>query len=102
MDSSDHLTSTCRCCQHYSPEGRRGGQCQQLHVPVKGGWKSCQLAIPVFAMSWEMGEIIEIQHQPSVLQDAIAADYHPLESLNSSPTHTPLEVTEATSAEVTV
>ncbi|MGB3532972.1 MAG: hypothetical protein WBA13_05590 [Microcoleaceae cyanobacterium] len=98
MDSSDNLTSTCRCCQYYTPEGRRGGQCQQLHVPVKGGWKACQLAIPAFAMSWEIKEIMEIQHQHHVLKETLNVEH----SLNSSPTHATLEATLNESAEVTV
>jgi hypothetical protein len=100
MYSSNNLTSACRCCQHYTPEGRRGGQCQQLHVPVKGGWKACQLAIPAFAMSWEMKEIIEIQHQPSVLQEAMAADCSALTPLNSSCTSAPLEAAAPAATEV--
>lgn len=84
MDSSENLTSTCRCCQYYTPEGRRGGQCQQLHVPVKGGWRACQLAIPAFAMSWEIKEIMEIQHQSAVLEETLGVDHTSLQSLNSS------------------
>ncbi len=103
MDSSDNLiSSTCRCCQYYTPEGRRGGQCQQLHVPVKGGWKACQLAIPAFAMSWEMKEVIEIQHQPSVFKETTVVHYPALHSLNSSPTHDTHEATADHPAEVTV
>lgn len=52
MQASHTLTSYCRCCQHYTPEGRRGGQCSQLHVPVKGSWKTCHLAMLAFS-SWE-------------------------------------------------
>lgn len=100
MDSSDNLTSTCRCCQYYTPEGRRGGQCQQLHVPVKGGWRACQLAIPAFAMSWEIKEIMEIQHQPAVLKDTLEVDRTSLQSLNPSQPPTPLETTAAASAEI--
>jgi hypothetical protein len=45
--------SNCRQCAHYTPEGRRGGNCGQLGVPVQGCWKSCRLAIPPFASSLE-------------------------------------------------
>jgi hypothetical protein len=45
--------TACRYCQHYQGEGRRGGQCQQLNVPVQGAWKPCKLAIPPFAPEWE-------------------------------------------------
>lgn len=47
------LASSCRSCRYYSPEGRRGGACQQLGVPVRGNWKSCSLSLPPFAPSWE-------------------------------------------------
>lgn len=47
-----NLTSACRYCRYYQPEGRRGGICQQLGVPVKACWKSCAMAIPPFT-SWE-------------------------------------------------
>ncbi|CCH68379.1 FIG00872625: hypothetical protein [Richelia intracellularis HH01] len=47
------LTSACKYCRHYKPEGRRGGVCQQLGTPVKGKWAACSLAIPPFIPSWE-------------------------------------------------
>lgn len=53
MKSIKYLTSACRYCRHYNPEGRRGGVCQQLGAPVQASWKACSLAIPPFAPSWE-------------------------------------------------
>ncbi len=47
------LTSACRYCRHYKPEGRRGGLCQQLGAPVLGSWKACSFALPPFAPTWE-------------------------------------------------
>ncbi|MBD2770551.1 hypothetical protein [Iningainema tapete] len=47
------LTSACRYCRYYQPEGRRGGVCQQLGAPVQANWKACSLALPPFAPSWE-------------------------------------------------
>ncbi len=47
------VTSACRYCRHYQPEGRRGGMCQQLGSLVQAGWKACSLALPPFAPSWE-------------------------------------------------
>ena len=47
------LTSACRHCRHYTPEGRRGGNCQQLSVPVQSHWKACSLAVSPFRPSWE-------------------------------------------------
>ncbi|WP_208346268.1 hypothetical protein [Aetokthonos hydrillicola] len=50
------LTSACRYCHYYKPEGRRGGVCHQLGTPVQGSWKACSLALPPFAPSWETFE----------------------------------------------
>ncbi len=52
MKSQNFLTSACRYCRYYQPEGRRGGMCQQLGVQVQGSWKACALALPPFARSW--------------------------------------------------
>ncbi len=51
MNSAKSLTSTCRRCIFYSPEGRRGGTCQQLNVHVQGCWKACSLAAHPFESS---------------------------------------------------
>jgi hypothetical protein len=53
MTSCNLPTSACRYCQHYQPEGRRGGKCQILEVPVQGNWKACSLAVTTFAATWE-------------------------------------------------
>ena len=53
MKPNNFLTSACRYCRHYKPEGRRGGMCQQLGAPVQASWKACTLALPPFAPSWE-------------------------------------------------
>jgi hypothetical protein len=47
------VTSACRYCRHFQPEGRRGGMCQQLGAPVQATWKACSLALPPFAPPWE-------------------------------------------------
>lgn len=65
------LTSACRYCQYYKPEGRRGGMCQQLGVPVQGSWKPCPLAIPAFARSWEgLKDMMILPDEMPVLSDA--------------------------------
>lgn len=65
------LTSACRYCQYYKTEGRRGGICQQLGVPVQGSWKACALAIPAFAPTWEgLQGIIILPDETPVLPDA--------------------------------
>ena len=43
--------SSCRFCQYYQSEGRRGGMCQQLGVPVRATWKACACAMPTFSSS---------------------------------------------------
>lgn len=52
MTAINFTTSACRCCRYFQPEGRRGGVCQQLSVPVRGSWKACSLASSPFAPSW--------------------------------------------------
>ena len=58
MKSLNFPTSACRCCRYYQPEGRRGGMCQQLSVPVRGSWKACSLALSPFVPSWKRIEVI--------------------------------------------
>jgi hypothetical protein len=53
MKNINYLTSACKYCRYYQPEGRRGGMCQQLGASVQGSWKACSLALPPFAPSWE-------------------------------------------------
>lgn len=48
MKVSNFSTSSCRHCQHYEIEGRRGGHCTLLSVPVRGEWSACSLGIPAF------------------------------------------------------
>ncbi|NET01214.1 MAG: hypothetical protein F6K62_08470 [Sphaerospermopsis sp. SIO1G2] len=70
MKAINSLTSACKYCRHYQPEGRRGGLCQQLNAPVKACWKACPLAIPAFAPSWESLE--DVWSLP-VVQPAVSA-----------------------------
>ena len=44
MKKNNFSTSACRYCGFYQPEGRRGGSCQRLGVPVQGSWKACTFA----------------------------------------------------------
>ena len=48
MNEIDISTSTCRYCRFYQSEGRRGGSCQKLGVPVESEWKACTLACSPF------------------------------------------------------
>lgn len=51
MDTTQFGISRCRYCRYYTLEGRRGGHCGQLDVPVQGKWSACSLAAPVFMES---------------------------------------------------
>ena len=53
MKTANFLTSSCRYCRYYQSEGRRGGMCNQLSVPVQGEWKACALAARPFATAWD-------------------------------------------------
>lgn len=48
MKNKKFSTSACRYCRFYEPEGRRGGSCQILGVPVQSSWKACSIASPPF------------------------------------------------------
>jgi len=52
MNSSGNSITACRLCQHYNPEGRRGGMCGRLDVPVRSTWEACSLAAHPFDNSW--------------------------------------------------
>ncbi|NEO99875.1 MAG: hypothetical protein F6K58_14580 [Symploca sp. SIO2E9] len=69
-------TSTCRFCHYYRPEGRRGGFCGQLNVPVQSNWKSCSLAISPFASAWESLELIWRDGQP-MNKEIVSGSYSP-------------------------
>jgi hypothetical protein len=56
MTHQNCLTSACRYCRFYRPEGLHRGACQQLSVSVNSDWKACQLALPAFASTWENAE----------------------------------------------
>jgi hypothetical protein len=49
MECANETISTCRYCHFYQIEGRRGGFCQQLGVPVQSNWKVCAVAVSPFA-----------------------------------------------------
>ncbi len=53
MNASSTGISACRHCRHYTPEGRRGGHCNQFSSLVQGHWTACCLGVPPFAPSWE-------------------------------------------------
>jgi hypothetical protein len=49
MSTTRSGISSCRHCFYYQVEGRRGGTCTQLGVPVQACWQACPLAAPLFA-----------------------------------------------------
>ncbi|MBL1177145.1 hypothetical protein [Pantanalinema sp. GBBB05] len=72
MTAPDSSITSCRHCQFYSPEGRRGGSCHKLNVTVHGRWKACSLAIPPFAPSWESLEGIMLWQQKALAMQELA------------------------------
>ncbi len=70
MKQTQFLTSVCRYCRHYQPEGRRGGSCEMLGVPVESTWEACAIASPVFENAIETLEksLEEILHLKTSLK----------------------------------
>lgn len=62
----------------YESQGRRGGQCQQLGVPVQGSWKSCSLALPPFMSTWkELDPLVLLQPSAVELEPVMAFHLQP-------------------------
>lgn len=62
MNTTTFLTSSCRYCRYYQSQGRRGGTCQQLGVPVQSKWKACALAAYPFTSTWEnLEEVVRLE-----------------------------------------
>ena len=63
MKTGNFVTSSCRYCRYYQSEGRRGGTCQQLSVPVQAQWKACTLAASPFNSTWEkLEQVVSLEH----------------------------------------
>jgi hypothetical protein len=73
MNQLPLLTSACRSCHHFAPEGRRGGICQKLNVPVQGSWKSCSLAVSAFSSSWDNVKKLDIWETATALPKVAVA-----------------------------
>lgn len=71
MKTFDFPTTACRVCRYYQPQGRRGGTCDQLGVPVRASWKACSLALPPFTTSWEKMEVLW-QEENQFLKEALS------------------------------
>ncbi len=72
MTNQNCLTSACRYCRFYRPEGLHGGACQQLNVSVSSEWKACQLALPAFATDWDNVE--EFAHRQAEVTQVISQE----------------------------
>ncbi|HAC65590.1 MAG TPA: hypothetical protein DCF68_19180 [Cyanothece sp. UBA12306] len=63
MKTANFLASSCRYCRYYQTEGRRGGMCQQLGVPVRSQWKACSLAEHPFTTHWEsLEKVVKLEN----------------------------------------
>ncbi|EAZ92594.1 hypothetical protein [Crocosphaera chwakensis] len=82
MKTSNFLTSSCRFCRYYQTEGRRGGMCQQLGVPVRAEWKACSLAVAPFTHTWESLEKVVKLENSLVLK--CSTDIEAVEEFSSS------------------
>ncbi len=71
MNDQNCITSACRYCRFYRPEGMHGGACQQLNVSVRSDWKACQLGLPAFSNNWDADRLAIANRQmelPQVLE----------------------------------
>ena len=86
MKVSNFSTSSCRHCQHYEIEGRRGGHCTLLSVPVRGEWSACSLGIPAFTpVTVSVGNMAEARISASLAFNNSELDLAYLEkNLNNS------------------
>jgi len=76
MDVNRFGVSCCQRCRHFTLEGRRGGHCGQLNVPVQGRWSACSLANPVFL------EPMSTVTQPQIVwPEGLRLTYHDLASV---------------------
>ncbi|MEG3436779.1 hypothetical protein V0288_06570 [Pannus brasiliensis CCIBt3594] len=67
MQATNFLTSSCRYCRYYQGQGRRGGTCQQLNVPVDAHWKACALAARPFHNEWqELDDFVRLEQSLAV------------------------------------
>jgi hypothetical protein len=91
MTNQNCITSACRYCRFYRPEGLHGGACQQLGVSVRSDWKACQLGLPAFANTWENAEeLATANRQPQAPQLINTQDL--IESSNLDSMRMPLSI----------
>ncbi len=70
MKTANFITSSCRHCRYYQSEGRRGGTCNQLSVPVQAEWAACTLAAQPFSIPWDSLEDVMQLEQALALKCA--------------------------------
>lgn len=88
MNNQNCLTSACRYCRFYRPEGLRGGACQQLSVSVHSDWPACQLALPAFASAWNnVEELASANRQVEAPQILLNQELSPVNRLELSPSY---------------
>lgn len=74
MNETNISASTCRFCRFYQPEGRRGGACQMLGVPVESSWKACALAASPFKTTLKkLEDIFQLETSPKNRANAEAS-----------------------------
>lgn len=76
MYNKNFSASSCRLCSYYYPQGRRGGECQLLGVPVKGCWAACNLATYPFATAPSLESTLEPTLESNIvyLEQALSLD----------------------------
>jgi len=82
MKKMNLSTSVCRYCRFYEPEGRRGGSCQLLGVPVESSWKACSFASPPFETTLKKLENI-FQLETSISLESTERAIDPLLNINN-------------------
>jgi hypothetical protein len=75
MKTANFITSSCRYCRYYQAEGRRGGVCNQLNVPVQAQWKACTLAARPFGTAWEnLEDVVHLEHVYALDSNAVVME----------------------------
>lgn len=79
MAASKGEMSRCGLCRFYRHEGRRGGTCSQLNVPVSGSLKACCLSESPFSSDTEtMVGIADWESSKYVVNDVILTAKTPI------------------------
>ncbi len=80
LTANKSVTSTCRNCCFYQPQGHHGGSCQQLNVSVGGSWPTCQLGLPAFAPTWQILEDLPVQEESQAAPAKVSVQRETVES----------------------